>query len=112
MSTLEQELHEFIGTEHYYRHWLNRFVYTDGVKYLAERAGAFWLIDAIASYGRKEPFQLWELAKHENKTATLTMKEDSDRPVLVRQTIKWTDFPLDSIKLYLIDGVLLLPSEY
>ncbi len=28
------------------------------------------------------------------------------------QRIPYTDFPLPAIKLYLIDGVLMLPSEY
>ena len=41
-----------------------------------------------------------------------TMQEDSDQPVLVRQEIEYSDFPLDKIELWLIDGVLLLKSEY
>lgn len=112
----QEELNGFIGTELYYKHWLGRGCYTDGVQHMAERAGAHWLIDAVYSYQCKEkikviPFQLWEL-KVENKTAVLTMKEDTNEPELVRQEIEYTDFPLDYIKLYLIDEVLLLPSEY
>ena len=45
----ESDLSQFIGTENYYRHWTGHGVYTDGVKYLAEKAGAYWLIDAILS---------------------------------------------------------------
>lgn len=38
----------------------------DGVKYMADEAGAYWLLDIIASYQtdakiRREPFQVWEL---------------------------------------------------
>ena len=42
-------LAHFIGTEHYYR-LTPSAVLTDGTKYLAEGAGAFWLMDAVASY--------------------------------------------------------------
>ncbi len=104
------ELNQFTGTENYYKHWLGK-VYTDGVKYMAEKAGAYWLLDAIFSYRRKEPFQVWIL-KVKDSQAVLTMQEDTDAPVLVKQEIKYTDFPMDEIKLYLIDGVLLLTSEY
>jgi hypothetical protein len=42
-------LAQFTGTEHYYR--LNRrCLITDGAKYLADEAGAYWLLDAGASY--------------------------------------------------------------
>ena len=106
----ESDLEQFTGTEQYYKHWLG-INYTDGVKYLAERAGAYWLIDLIASYRRKEPFQIWRLEK-KDKGWLATMQEYSDQPVLVRQEIEYSDFPLDKIELWLIDGVLLLKSEY
>lgn len=112
----ETDLNQFIGTEHYYKHWLG-FNYTDGVKYLAEKAKAYWLLDLIGSYqsgkkGRKEPFQIWTLEVNEDNSAVAYMKEDSNSPILVKQEIPLTDFPLKTIQLYLIDGVLLLPSEY
>jgi len=114
-NDLEKELRSFIGTEQYYKHQLG-VMYTDGVQFLAEKAGAYWLIDAIASYQTKRivfeyPFQIWTLTVNNNQAA-LEMKGDSGFPVAIRQHIKFTDFPLDEIKLYLIDGILLLPSEY
>ena len=63
-ETLESDLAQFTGSENYYRHSLNRkFMHTDGVNYLAEKAGAFWLVDLIASHQlsrkvRAEPFQV------------------------------------------------------
>ena len=43
------DLRQFTATEHWYRHPLNRAVlYTDGAKFVAERAGAYWLLDEIA----------------------------------------------------------------
>ncbi len=108
---LSTDLNQFTGTENYYRHWMG-CVFTDGVQYLAEQAGAYWLIDAVFSYRRREPFQVWTLKKNDDNSAVLTMQEDSGEPAKVRQTIPFTDFPLERIKLYLIDGVLLLTSEY
>ena len=40
------------------------------------------------------------------------MQRDRGEPPLVRQAIRLSDFPLDAIKLYVADGVLMLPSEY
>jgi len=109
-ENLQTGLAHCIGTEGYTKHWLG-LMYTDGIKYLVENADCYWLIDAIASYRKKQPFQLWELKVKDGK-AVLTMKEDTNTPVLVKQEIPYTDFPLDEIKLYLIDGILLLTSEY
>jgi len=115
-SELRTELGQFIGTENHYKYMFG-LVLTDGAKYLAERAGCFWLLDIIASYRRKEPFQVWELKVNRNHAenepmAVVTMKEDTNEPELVRQEIPYTDFPMDSVKLFLIDNVILLPSEY
>ena len=79
---------------------------------MAERAQAYWLIDAIVSYRRKEVFQLWTLTLLGDHKAVLTMAHDTDQPLLLKQEIPFTDFPLKSISLYLIEGVLILPSEY
>ncbi len=116
------DLAQFTGTECYYAHWMKSpqgesYKYTDGVHYLAENAGggAYWLLDAIFSYRRKEPFQIWELqvaTGKSHRSATLTMKEDTDRPIKVTQKIEYTDFPLTDVKLWLINGILILPSEY
>jgi hypothetical protein len=108
----ESDLGQFIGTVNYYRHWLGGR-HTDGVQYLAEKAGAHWLVDAVFSHRRRESFQIWTLKKNaDDNGAVLTMQEDSGERAKVRQKIPYTDFPLDQIKLYLIDNVLLLTSEY
>jgi hypothetical protein len=126
MKTLEQKgqklrgvLAHCTGTERWYEHWTGRLHYTDGVYLMAETAGAHWLIDLVASYNRQEPFQVWTLrvdrsAKREidEPMAVVTMQEDSNQPIKVTQGFGYTDFPVDEFKLYLIDGILLLPSEY
>ena len=113
MNNLNNDFAGFTGTEHFYKHWLG-FVYTDGVKAMADKYGAYWLIDVIASYQsklKKAEFQIWEIEASEGK-AVVIMKEDTDRKPLVRQEIKYTTFPSGTFKLWLSNGTLLLPSEY
>jgi hypothetical protein len=90
------------------------------VKYLAEEAEAFWLIDAIASWQvspkvKRDPMlqeiQFWKLRVNPDNSAVLTCERDTD-DVALTQAIEFTDFPLESVKLYLSNRVLMLPSEY
>jgi hypothetical protein len=38
----------FMGTEQWYRHPIvKNTLYTDGIKYVAQKAGAYWLIDEM-----------------------------------------------------------------
>jgi len=95
------------GDVYYKRYGLR---YTEGMKSLSD-LGASWLIDAIASYGRREVYQVWLLVVNEEAAATLTMQEDTNAPVLVRQEIELTDFPVGTWKFCLVGGVLFLPNE-
>jgi hypothetical protein len=57
----------FTGSEHWYRHGLvPSITFTDGAKYGADAAGAYWLLDEIAPAVRQEScaeeFQVWKLA--------------------------------------------------
>ena len=117
-SLTKAALRQFIGTEHWYRHWaLRHILYTDGAKYVAEIAGAYWLLDEIALTQRflpavaAETFQLWKLTVKDDRTALLVCEDGNGRQ-LYAQAIDYTDFPLPEIKLYFINGVILLPSEY
>jgi hypothetical protein len=77
------DLMQFTGSEHWYRHAMVRDVlYTDGVKHVAETAGAYWLIDEFAFAQRfdellaAEEFQLWKLnVNPDHHTATLTCED-------------------------------------
>jgi len=111
---LSNDLAHFSGSENVYRHTMG-YVYTDGVKYLAENAGAFWLLDLIASYRakpkvRREPFVVWNVRVC-SKGAIVTA-DDGNGNKLATQRIPFTDFPLAEIKLYVSDGVIMLPTEY
>lgn len=111
------QLAHFVGTERYYRLTPNA-VLTDGTKYLAEAAGAFWLMDAVASYlpqfsGRQD-FIVAKLVRTGSQ-AELTLDDGNGR-VLERQHIEYTDFPMQTFQLYACWGgeywVLMLCSEY
>lgn len=119
---LTADLRQFTGTTQWHR-WshLTRLVCTDGAKYLAEEASAYWLLDAIASHqnapalkdsAQLQEFQVWLLIVNADKYCRLTCAEDSDGEPVVVQNIEFTDFPLKEIKLYVCDNVVLLPSEY
>ena len=112
------DLAAFHGTAHWYRHGVIRNVlYTDGAKYVADQAGAYWLLDAIAiaqACDRRvaaEGLQVWVLVVHDDQRATLTC-EDGNAHRVAQQQIPFTDFPLPSITLWCVDRVIMLPSEY
>ena len=111
------DLHNFTGSTFVYRHPLAReIVYTEGVQYVAEHGGAYWLIDEIVINQANpavaaEDFQVWRLAVAADKTATLRCGDGNDRMVFTKH-LDFTDFPLDEICLYLIHNTILLPSEY
>lgn len=117
MKNLLQDLKDFTGSETFYRHGLYRkFVYTEGVRYLAEHAGAYWLLDYIFSKQGikaigKEGFQAWIIRVRENNGAVIVL-EDGNKNEIVRFNIPFTDFPLKEFTLWFIGGTLLLPSEY
>lgn len=76
----------FTGTVHYHR--LNRkCLLTDGAKYLEEGAGAFWLMDAAASYLLELGTDDWfvqVVSKVTGSRAVLTL-EDGNGGVRARQ---------------------------
>ncbi|QDV42519.1 hypothetical protein Enr13x_23670 [Stieleria neptunia] len=126
----QHELNQFIGDLVRYRHPLNRkVIYTPGVKYVAEKGEAYWLIDAIASWIGSEVFteaaskdcrieymHFWTLTVGDDGTATLYAKADSPDEAFIVQTIPFTDFPMSSIDIWAgFDGehwTLYLPSEH
>jgi len=130
--SLASDLRQFTGSDTVYRHALvPNFVYTEGVKYLAKEAEAYWLLDAIAShYFDKKSLRkieadeaanalaIWTLTR-DGEGAVLQCKADTYCPILVEQRIAYTDFPfteLSPCKFYCgwygEKRLLMLPSEY
>lgn len=114
---LEIKLRQFTGSEQYYFNPLfDKFRYTEGVKYLVENTGAYWLTEYIFSNQSKkslmnEHFQAWKLQVHKDNSAIINV-EDGNHNKLARFRIPFTDFPLPKIDLWLIGHVLILPNEY
>jgi prepilin-type processing-associated H-X9-DG protein len=112
------DLRQFTGTDQWYRHGLARnILFTDGAKFVADEAGAYWLLDEIAFAQRgiptveAEEFQVWILRVTPQSTATLTCEDGNGHTVFSKE-IAYTDFPLPEITLWFANNVILLPSEY
>lgn len=124
----QRDLAQFTGTEEWYRYnpiLFKNVLLTDETKYVAQEAGAYWLMDIIASVqpklkgirtskGIDTTFQVWEMTVIDSKGYIKCT--DGNEKVLYTQEIPYTDFPLKEIKLYASDDgvniIILLPSEY
>lgn len=113
---LRRELDQFTGTSQYYRLTMTPLKSTDGVKFLADNAECYWLISDIAiaylhlqKKGKDTPF--WTFTVNKDGTGVLVGEYDSG-VVNYKKKYEFTDFPLQSIKLWIFDNVMLLPSEY
>jgi hypothetical protein len=116
MTLTNSDLAQFIGSETFYRHtvvpWMT---YTEGAKFVAERGGAYWLLDEIAISQllkeiQNEEFQHWKLTVKDS-VGNLTCDDGNDNVVFSKK-IDFTDFPLDEIRFYVVGRVIMLPSEY
>ena len=111
-------LSQFTGTERYYR-LLPTFVVTDGLMYLMEEAGCYWLaqlygLNLVSVDAGDNPFTVLKF-KREGAGGMVKI-EDGNGVVLAWQGLDYTDFPFDQYSLYACwDGekwVGMLTSEY
>lgn len=114
MSVCEKELAHFIGSEQQHRY--RTLMLTDGAKYLLDN-GAGWICDVVWSYQpekkfKQEPFQSWKFTTNLEKHECVVICTDGNDTTLATQHVPYTDLQVKEIKLYLIDGLLLLNSEY
>lgn len=119
---LAADLAHFTGTEHYYRHALARgVVYSDGVKYFADTADAYWLLDILATELPKFVLKhriIFVTCSVKDGKAKLSANADEDEPNLWERDIHFTDCPEDDWLFYMAGGgdahqvLIMLPSEY
>jgi hypothetical protein len=108
-------LAQFTGSDEFFRHPLCRdVIYTQGVQYVAESAGAYWLIDKVATlqmdpFVAAEEFQVWQLFVT-GDTAVLNCGDGNGKTVY-SEAIEYTDFPGDGVKFYVENGTIYLPGE-
>jgi hypothetical protein len=109
---LQAELRQFRGTAVRYQY--HDISITEGVKYLAERAGCYWLVDIVCGIWPKlqdDLLVICELTVNADQSAVFIAIGDEEE-VLYRQRIPVTDFPGDWVKLWFSEKVLFLPNEY
>jgi hypothetical protein len=109
---------QFTGTGHWYRFGIvPNITCTDGAKYVADTAGAYWLLDEIAIAQRfekpvaAEEFQVWKLTVRDDDSATLICEDGNDNVVFTKP-IPFTDFPREGVTLWFENNVIYLPSEH
>ncbi len=118
----ERSLMGFFGTSNYYEHKVTKnikLLLTDGCNWVREAAEARWLFNEILfNQPRPEikdlPFQVWILEKDnddEDEQWVLRCEDGNDNTVLV-QMIMDVDFPIYELRIWVVGGVAMLPSEY
>lgn len=119
----------FIGTEQYFRTRPWAITLTDGAKYVADIAGAYWLMDKIGALiyqhdASQEPTKLGDgffvvkLTVAEDKSAKISYDDGNGNAVSFEEIILSTDYPDPELTLYVQWGgptlrwVVMVPSEY
>lgn len=130
-GTPEIDLMQFWGgTQDRYQCGVNpRVLFSGGVRYLAEKANAYWLVDAIASYLvpdvltphiRKDRrigyLHFWQLRVRNDQRAVLAAVADTGESPFIVQTLDYTDFPLSKADIWAGQSgdhwTLYLPQEH
>lgn len=136
-AEIAEDLAQFYDSEQYQRYLGLRL--TDGAKVFATMAGAYWLLDVIASVQclekvKAEPHQFWTLlrkgseadvfchdgnlpeGKHDKVWRNPTDLNGWGRHLHYHQHIDYTDIVFDRFELYAVvwggSRVVMLPSEY
>lgn len=110
--TLQQDLQQFIGTEHWYKVPLSSICITDGVKYFADKGGAYWAVDDIVATSMilDQPFLSVKVISKDSKATIIY--EDGNYKKLRERNYPFTDLPDGTYEFYVTDNVMLLTSEY
>lgn len=114
---LKDDLKQFYGTEHYYPITYNVAI-TDGVKYFADKAEAYWLITDIAINGTmhkelKDEDFLVIRTRGKTDGGIVVQYEDGNYKPLLLEEYPLSELPDDAeFTLWMVDNVILLPSEY
>lgn len=108
------DLSQFYGTETWYKHPLTGGLYTEGVRYFAMEAGAYWFLDIVFTeymeMMEREEFLTIELKVKGSKADIVVT--DGNKNVLATREISFTDCPEGDYRFFYTGKVLLLPSEY
>jgi len=125
MKTKEEilnNLQRFHGSETIYKIPLIQTRYTEGMKYLAEAAECFWLITDVSamaksllpkSYFITVDFKRLETSENDFSGPVASIEySDGNGTIFGVQHYNVTDFPLNRLRLFFVEGTLMLPGEY
>lgn len=123
----QHDLNQFHGSEQFYRYGMfHKILMTEGAHFVAEKAQAYWLFDAIVSHIPKvdpNDYIFFADLTVTDGSAVLVL-HDGDKGegkvIFAQQEIEYTDFPLPSLRLYFqVNGGIqgtkytaMLPGEY
>ncbi|WP_338357304.1 DUF6876 family protein [Yeosuana marina] len=121
-STLQENLQQFIGSERFFQLPLIKTRFTDGIHYLAEQAACFWLVTDASVIAKslmdRSHFitidfkRLPEKEREEKQCEALIHYSDGNGHIYETHRYHVTDFPMDELRLFFVNGTLMLPSEY
>jgi hypothetical protein len=119
-AELQSGLSQFTQINGWYHHWLKQFVFSDGVKWLSDQCNGRGLLTDIAFYQLRirrdhlqlEAFQIWHLQRLSETRVSLACCKVTHQTPIIQTDVEAPQFALSEITLWLINGMLLLPSEY
>lgn len=119
----EDNLKKFSSTENWYPTSSANITFTDGIKYLilggneAETVGVTcqWLLNTIVDSQmlkqvRDQEFQVW-IVNIANNRAILSVEDGNENEIL-STPLGDIQFPVDHVRLFYTNGVIMLPGEY
>jgi len=122
VNEIKEGLQHFHGSETIFQIPLLRTRYTNGLKYLVEAAGCFWLITDTSVIAKslidRSEFITIDFKRLSEEKQDFTGYEaeiiytDGNDNILEKHGYRATDFPLDELRLFFVNNTLMLPSEY
>ena len=112
-NDLAQDLRGFTGDLEMYKQpdFLGGMIYTKGVEYFCEKAGAYWFLDIIGTEIHKQYDEGFISLDVKDDKGTITVT-DGNEEVYYTRKIDYTDAPEGDWKFWYMNQTLLLPSEY
>lgn len=115
-EALRAELANYYGSEHSYPHSLVRDTsYTDGARAFFQKAGAYWLLDILATEPairrQGQEFAAVTLLVGSDAKAVISVTDGNDNEVF-RRDLTFTTCPPGTWKFFIQNRTIMLPSEY
>lgn len=113
-----KKLNTFIGSEQLFKPSLVPIIITEGVKYFADTCECYWLLDDLTinlfRLHQQLGYLFIDIEVNKRHTVHITVREDKDMPIVYDKKIRdlCKLIPVGNYRIWLMNNVLLLPSEY